>query len=197
MNPTRKYKVVFIGDSSVGKTCIIGRFMSGMFVNEYEATVGTDFSSKLVTDDKTKQTVQLQIWDTAGQEKYHSLIPSYIRESRVAVVVYDISDRDSFNDLDEWISLVKSEEKKDVFLFLVGNKNDIGKREVTQKEALDKADYYQCQSFETSAKENCNITELFKAITERLCSIEPISEDSVETVSITESNSVNTKFKCC
>ena len=85
-----KQKVVFLGDSSVGKTSIIARYMSGNFNNGYEATIGTDFSTKSVTTSAGKS-VQLQIWDTAGQERYRSLIPSYIRDSAAAVIVYDIS----------------------------------------------------------------------------------------------------------
>ena len=85
-----KQKVVFLGDSSVGKTSIIARYMSGNFNAGYEATIGTDFSTKTVPTSKGKS-VQLQIWDTAGQERYRSLIPSYIRDSAAAVIVYDIS----------------------------------------------------------------------------------------------------------
>ena len=87
---TMKQKVVFLGDSSVGKTSIIARYMSGNFNAGYEATIGTDFSTKTVPTSKGKS-VQLQIWDTAGQERYRSLIPSYIRDSAAAVIVYDIA----------------------------------------------------------------------------------------------------------
>ena len=89
MTTLMKQKIVFLGDSSVGKTCIIGRFMTGDFNTGYEATIGTDFSTKTMT--VGNRSIQLQIWDTAGQERYRSLIPSYIRDSAAAVIVYDIN----------------------------------------------------------------------------------------------------------
>ncbi|ELP88157.1 GTP-binding protein ryH1, putative [Entamoeba invadens IP1] len=197
MSGLKKHKIVFLGDSSVGKTCIIGRFMTSSFCTNYEATIGTDFSSKTLTDEATQQTVQLQIWDTAGQERYHSLIPSYIRDSSVAVIVYDINDRQTFDNIDNWVEDVHSKEKGDVILFIVGNKLDLGKREVTQKEAIAKADYHHCQCFETSAKENCNVTELFKAITERLCALQPTKDETVETVNLKTQPTEKTNGGCC
>ena len=92
-----KYKLVFLGDQNVGKTSIITRFMYDSFDTAYQATIGIDFLSKtMYLEDRT---VRLQLWDTAGQERFRSLIPSYIRDSSVAVVVYDITDRASFSTL--------------------------------------------------------------------------------------------------
>uniref|UniRef100_A0A673Z9B0 RAB6A, member RAS oncogene family n=1 Tax=Salmo trutta TaxID=8032 RepID=A0A673Z9B0_SALTR len=88
-NPLRKFKLVFLGEQSVGKTSLITRFMYDSFDNTYQATIGIDFLSKtMYLEDRT---VRLQLWDTAGQERFRSLIPSYIRDSTVAVVVYDIT----------------------------------------------------------------------------------------------------------
>jgi Ras-related protein Rab-6A len=87
--PLSKYKVVFLGDQGTGKTSIIKSFMYGSFDQNYQATIGIDFLSKtLYLDDRT---IRLQIWDSAGQERFRSLIPSYIRDSSVAVVVFDIT----------------------------------------------------------------------------------------------------------
>ncbi|MCP9257427.1 Ras-related protein Rab-6A isoform a [Dirofilaria immitis] len=88
-NPLKKFKLVFLGEQSVGKTSLITRFMYDSFDNTYQATIGIDFLSKtMYLEDRT---VRLQLWDTAGQERFRSLIPSYIRDSTVAVVVYDIT----------------------------------------------------------------------------------------------------------
>ncbi|WFD49546.1 Ras- protein Rab-6B [Malassezia furfur] len=90
----RKFKLVFLGEQSVGKTSLITRFMYDTFDANYQATIGIDFLSKtMYLDDRT---VRLQLWDTAGQERFRSLIPSYIRDSSVAIVVYDVTNRDSF-----------------------------------------------------------------------------------------------------
>lgn len=89
--PRSKYKLVFLGDEAVGKTSIITRFMYDHFDNTYQATIGIDFLSKtMYLDDRV---VRLQLWDTAGQERFRSLIPSYIRDSSVAIVVYDITSK--------------------------------------------------------------------------------------------------------
>merc|ERR1719224_106523 len=96
-----KYKLVFLGEQAVGKTSVITRFMYDTFDNNYQATIGIDFLSKtMYLEDRT---VRLQLWDTAGQERFRSLIPSYIRDSSVAVVVYDISSKQSFMSIERWL----------------------------------------------------------------------------------------------
>nr|XP_025699791.1 ras-related protein RABH1b-like isoform X1 [Arachis hypogaea] len=118
-----KYKLVFLGDQSVGKTSIITRFMYDKFDNTYQATIGIDFLSKtMYLEDRT---IRLQLWDTAGQERFRSLIPSYIRDSSVAVIVYDVASRQTFLNTVKWIEEVRSERGNDVILVLVGNKTDL------------------------------------------------------------------------
>merc|ERR1719356_1152118 len=132
--PLAKYKLVFLGDQSVGKTSIITRFMYDNFDRHYQATIGIDFLSKtMYLEDRT---VRLQLWDTAGQERFRSLIPSYIRDSSVAVVVYDVTKKDTFQNTNDWIQEVKNERQEDVLIMLVGNKTDISdsQRAVTSEE---------------------------------------------------------------
>ncbi|KAL9327508.1 hypothetical protein ACSQ67_002511 [Phaseolus vulgaris] len=118
-----KYKLVFLGDQSVGKTSIITRFMYDKFDNTYQATIGIDFLSKtMYLEDRT---VRLQLWDTAGQERFRSLIPSYIRDSSVAVIVYDVASRQTFLNTAKWIEEVRTERGSDVIIVLVGNKTDL------------------------------------------------------------------------
>lgn len=105
-NPLRKFKLVFLGEQSVGKTSLITRFMYDTFDNTYQATIGIDFLSKtMYLEDRT---VRLQLWDTAGQERFRSLIPSYIRDSSVAVVVYDITSTASFANTSKWVDDVRA-----------------------------------------------------------------------------------------
>ena len=106
--PLQKEKLVFLGDQGAGKTSIITRFMYDTFDNtKYEATIGIDFLSKtMYLEDRT---IRLQLWDTAGQERFHALIPSYIRDSSVAVVVYDVTNRASFQNTARWIEDVRTE----------------------------------------------------------------------------------------
>ncbi|CAE6432581.1 RAB6B, member RAS oncogene family [Rhizoctonia solani AG-1 IB] len=161
--PLKRTKIVLLGDQSVGKTSLITRFMYDTFDNTYQATIGIDFLSKtMYLDDRT---VRLQLWDTAGQERFRSLIPSYIRDSSVAIVVYDITNRASFMSTSKWIDDVRSERGTDVIIVLVGNKADLSdKRQVTVEEATQRANELNIMFMETSAKAGHNVKTLFKKI---------------------------------
>jgi len=164
IKPLRKYKVVFLGKQSVGKTSLITRFMYDSFDNTYQATIGIDFLSKtMYLEDRT---VRLQLWDTAGQERFRSLIPSYIRDSTVAVVVYDITNVNSFEQVTRWIEDVRAERGSDVIIVLVGNKTDLAdKRHVSIDEGEKKAQELGVSLFiETSAKAGYNVKQLFRRI---------------------------------
>lgn len=162
--PLAKYKLVFLGDQSVGKTSIITRFMYDNFDRHYQATIGIDFLSKtMYLEDRT---VRLQLWDTAGQERFRSLIPSYIRDSSVAVVVYDVTNRASFLNTSKWVEDVRAERGNDVVICLVGNKTDLGndKRQVSTEEGEEKATKDDLLFMECSAKAGYNVKSLFRKL---------------------------------
>ena len=162
--PLAKYKLVFLGDQSVGKTSIITRFMYDNFDRHYQATIGIDFLSKtMYLEDRT---VRLQLWDTAGQERFRSLIPSYIRDSSVAVVVYDVSNRASFTNTAKWVEDVRAERGNDVVICLVGNKTDLGndKRQVSTEEGEERAKKDGLMFMECSAKAGYNVKSLFRKL---------------------------------
>eukprot|EP01123_Difflugia_compressa_P013040 TRINITY_DN582_c0_g1_i1.p1 TRINITY_DN582_c0_g1~~TRINITY_DN582_c0_g1_i1.p1 ORF type:complete len:210 (-),score=42.53 TRINITY_DN582_c0_g1_i1:29-658(-) len=171
LNPLAKYKLVFLGDQSVGKTSIITRFMYDTFDSTYQPTIGIDFLSKtMYLDDKT---VRLQLWDTAGQERFRSLIPSYIRDSSVAVICYDITSRDSFVNTSKWIDDVKTERGEDVIMMLCGNKTDMeDHRAVSYEEGEAKSKEYNIMFIETSAKAGFNIKALFRKVAAALPGME-------------------------
>ncbi|XP_054585862.1 ras-related protein Rab-6B isoform X1 [Eptesicus fuscus] len=158
-NPLRKFKLVFLGEQSVGKTSLITRFMYDSFDNTYQATIGIDFLSKtMYLEDRT---VRLQLWDTAGQERFRSLIPSYIRDSTVAVVVYDITNLNSFQQTSKWIDDVRTERGSDVIIMLVGNKTDLAdKRQITIEEGEQRAKELSVMFIETSAKTGYNVKQV-------------------------------------
>lgn len=121
-----KYKVVFLGDQSVGKTSIIHRFIYDSFDDNYQATIGIDFMShKMYIEDKT---IILNLWDTAGQERFKSLIPSYIKDSAVAFVVYDITSLSSFQSIAKWIEDARGLRDDECLIVLAGNKCDLESR---------------------------------------------------------------------
>jgi Ras-related protein Rab-6A len=170
-NPLRKFKLVFLGEQSVGKTSIITRFMYDTFDNTYQATIGIDFLSKtMYLEDRT---VRLQLWDTAGQERFRSLIPSYIRDSSVAIVVYDITNFASFQQVSKWIEDVRTERGNDVIIMLVGNKTDLSdKREVSTEEGEKKSQELDVMFIETSAKAGYNVKQLFRRVAAALPGME-------------------------
>lgn len=169
--PRSKYKLVFLGDESVGKTSIITRFMYDTFDSSYKVTIGIDFVSKtMYLEDRI---VRLQLWDTAGQERFRSLIPSYIRDSSVAIICYDISNRASFLNCDSWIEDVRTERGSDVVIMLVGNKTDLSdKRQVSTEEAEKKAKDNKIYFIETSAKQGTNVKNLFRKLALALPGVE-------------------------
>lgn len=162
-----KHKIVFLGDQGVGKTSLITRFMYNTFDTHYAATIGIDFLSKTMYLDS--QTIRLQLWDTAGQERFRSLIPSYIRDSKVAMIVYDVSNKDSFDDVERWCDYVKAERGDDVIMVLVGNKSDLPERVVSSEEGEELAQKLGFSLFmETSSKNGYGVKNLFKKVAKLL-----------------------------
>lgn len=178
LNPAlRKYKLVFLGEQSVGKTSLITRFMYDSFDTTYQATVGIDFLSKTVY--LKDRTVRLQLWDTAGQERFRSLIPSYIRDSAVAVVVYDITNSKSFEQTERWIEEVRKERGANVVIVLVGNKVDLENiRQVSVEMAERMAKELNILFIETSAKVGYNIKQLFRRIGDALPDLDTALNES-------------------
>ena len=136
MNYDVKCQLLIIGNSNVGKTSIITRFTNGTFSQNYLATVGLDNYTKIETIDN--KNVQIKLWDTAGQEKYKSLTKSFFRGAEGVILVYDITNLESFTDLKLWINSIKEnlgEEKESIPSIIVGNKIDLGEREISLEEA--------------------------------------------------------------
>ena len=163
-----KYKLIFLGDQSVGKSCILNRFMNDTFTEEYQATIGLDFQSKNVQIDN--QDVHLLLYDTAGQEKFRSLIPMYTRDANIILLVYDISNKDSFTNLSLWLKDLTNVNMEEVIICIVGNKIDLNeKREVSNEEGQKYAQEHDFIFQEVSAKTGEGFSELFyKSLFEKI-----------------------------
>ncbi len=168
-NPiTPKYKLIFLGDQNVGKSSILNRFLSDTFVEEYQATIGLDFQSKNVQIDN--QDVHLLLYDTAGQEKFRSLIPMYTRDANIILLVYDITNKESFENLYVWLKDLTNININEVIICIVGNKTDLNeKREVSNEEGQKYAQEHDFIFQEVSAKTGEGFSELFyKSLFEKI-----------------------------
>ena len=156
-------KLVTLGDTKVGKSSIIVRFCKNEFDQYREPTIGATFLTQTVS--VWNFNIRYEIWDTAGQEKFRSLAPLYYRGASAALIVYDITNRESFENATKWIQEVHSQEGKHVIIALAGNKVDLhSNRVVTKYEALELAKKNRYIFFETSAKHSINIKEIFHHI---------------------------------
>ncbi len=157
-------KLVFIGDPGVGKTCIISRFLKGTFDADQITTVGASYASKTIKISETNESLTLDIWDTAGQEKYRSLTRIFFQGAKLAILVYDITRKDSFENLKNvWLKELKDHADKNVVLGVAGNKSDLyEKEEVPEQEAREFAKSIGAIFCLTSAQSNSGIEELFE-----------------------------------
>ncbi|CAH8599690.1 unnamed protein product [Schistosoma turkestanicum] len=161
-----------------------------------QATIGIDFVSKTLCFNE--KSVRLQLWDTAGQERFRSLIPSYIKDSSVAIVVYDVTNRESFTKADEWIKEIRSERSSNTLIFLVGNKVDLeDERVITTEEAAEKAEKENLFFIETSAKTDFQIKKLFDEVVEEIVkSINNVNENDYKNGNNIELEKENSYWKC-
>ncbi|MGH0163390.1 UNVERIFIED_CONTAM: hypothetical protein FKN15_074410 [Acipenser sinensis] len=162
------FKIVLIGDAGVGKTCVVQRFKSGIFVERQGSTIGVDFTMK--TMDIQGKRVKLQIWDTAGQERFRTITQSYYRSANGAIIAYDISKKGTFASVPRWIEDVKKYAGSNIVQLLIGNKSDLTElREVPFEEAQALASQFDVfDTVETSAKDCSNVEEAFAKVASEL-----------------------------
>jgi small GTP-binding protein len=195
-------KVVLIGATSVGKTCIVKRGTTGTFDMSTMPTLGASYTSKLVAVGDSM--IRLLIWDTAGQERYRGITPMYYRNAAAVIIVYSIADRDSFNEIDVWVRSVQDNIPGDVLFFLVGNKSDLDdSRHISVDQGQEKASAINASFSETSAKDGTGIDELF-VIVGSACFDKlqdklnaPRAGNQAETIDVTAVGNRNKVKGCC
>lgn len=161
------FKLVLLGDTAVGKSCLVVRFVRNEFFEYQEPTIGAAFLTQTVQLEDA--TVKFEIWDTAGQERYRSLAPMYYRGAAAAIVVYDVTNKDSFNGAKSWVKELQRRGDPNVVIALAGNKADLeGRRQVQYEEAHAYAEENGIVHMETSAKSALNVKSIFIEIAKKL-----------------------------
>lgn len=160
MEANHNFKVVVVGSSGVGKTSIVRNLVDGTFMEEGHSTIGVEFKTYSI---KTEgEEVKLQIWDTAGQERFRSVSKAYFRGALGAVLVYDITSRESFDELSSWLTDLQALAVKNAYIILVGNKSDLADdRQIEESEAEEFANRYSLIRLETSAKTGDGVADAF------------------------------------
>ncbi len=160
----QKFNIVILGDTCVGKSCILMRFVKNSMLHNHLSTIGIDSSTKTITTERGKAT--LQIWDTAGQDRFRSLSQSYIRNGDAIILVYDITSDDTFQHVTTWMDAIHNMAKQDVPIILVGNKTDMeNERRITTEEGQKLAEKYKLLFKEVSAMTGDGVADVFTMLT--------------------------------
>ena len=165
------FKILLLGDSEVGKSCFLMRYSENVFIENYITTIGLDYKLKTVKLDSGKS-IKVQLWDTAGQDKYRTIAKNYYKGSHGILLLYDITKQSSFDNIREWVRDIKEEVSEKAIIFLIGNKIDMDEqRKITKEKGEELAEEYKIPFFEASAKSGENVDEVFKALYNKICEV--------------------------
>jgi Ras-related protein Rab-11A len=195
------FKLILIGDSCVGKSNILLKYLKNQFNENSKTTVGVEFGTKNIIINNKR--IKIQIWDTAGQERYRSITSAYYKGAKGALIVYDITRKNTFDNIDKWITDLKLNGDKNICIIILGNKSDlINKREINKNDGIKKAEMYKTAFLETSALNGDNISKAFDELIEQIViNNKNIFQDDNENeidkgVNLNDEKN-NNKKKCC
>ena len=177
--PSITFKILTIGESGVGKTCILRRFVENKFLKNHLATIGIDFKTKTLTINN--QEIKLKIWDTAGQERFRNITTQYYKGADGIVLVYDVTEESSYEKIKDWMAQILSNTQRDeIGLVLLGNKCDMEPRTVTEEQGNKMAEELEISYFETSALTGQGIREAFEQLTKDIMKKKGVGESNSE-----------------
>ena len=165
------YKILLLGDSEVGKSCFLMRYADNVFVDNYITTIGLDYKLKYIQLD-SGQVIKVQLWDTAGQDRYRTIAKNYYKGSHGILLLYDVTKSSSFENIREWIKDIREEVYEKAIIFLIGNKIDKKDQIKIKTEDAEKlAEEFNIPFFEASAKSGENVDEIFKALYKKISEV--------------------------
>ena len=197
------FKVLLLGNSDVGKSSLLLRYVDSVWSDTFVPTIGVDFKVKTIDIDGKK--VKLQIWDTAGQERFRTVVSTYFRGAHGIFLIYDITNRDSFKNLENWLIEIEKNASENVLKILIGNKNDLeDERDISPDEGKSFANRNGMQFMETSAKMNTNVNEAFETLGKLMIDFnsqqkQAMTQDKKDKKVLGSSSgkNLNTKKGCC
>ena len=188
------FKILLLGDSSVGKTCFLKRYTDDTFQDAYLSTIGFDFKFKSITLNNGKE-VRVQLWDTAGQERFRSITKSYYKGAHGIILMYDVTNRKTYDNIKKWLNQIRDETGNRISIILVANKIDCEElRQVTKEEGESLAKSCNLPIFEASAKDSINVKESFQFLAEKI-------NENISTIITQNATQLNnkkiSKKSCC
>ena len=195
--PSITFKILTIGESGVGKTCILRRFVENKFLKNHLATIGIDFKTK--TLNINNQEIKLKIWDTAGQERFRNITTQYYKGADGIVLVYDLTDEASYEKIKDWMDQILSNtQQEEIGLVLLGNKCDMEPRNVTEDQGKKMAEELKISYFETSALNGQGIKEAFEQLTRDIMKKKGVGDGSGENIDLAKTKKKKKKDgDCC
>ena len=195
------FKLILIGDSYVGKSNILLKYLKNQFNENSKTTIGVEFGTKNIIINNKR--IKIQIWDKSGQERYRSITSAYYKGAKGALIIYDITRKNTFDNIDKWITDLKLNRDKNICIIILGNKSDlIDKREINKNDGIKKAEMYKIAFLETSALNGDNISKAFDELIEQIViNNKNIFQDDNENeidkgVNLNDEKN-NNKKKCC
>ncbi len=197
------FKVLLLGNSDVGKSSMLLRFVDSVWNDAFIPTIGVDFKVKTLEINNKK--VKMQIWDTAGQERFRTVVSTYFRGAHGILLLYDVTNKDSFKNLENWLIEIEKNSNQKVLKILIGNKCDLTEdREITTEEGQTFANRNGMEFMETSAKMNTNVSEAFETLGKLMIEFNSKTNTNqgqksgeVKTLKSNSGKDLNTKKKCC
>ena len=194
----RLYKILLLGDCAVGKSCLLLRYCENSFQESHLATIGLDFRLKTITLENNRK-IRIQIWDTAGEDRFRSITRNYYKGAHGIVLIYDVTDQQSFQHIKDWVDKIKEESKEGVIIYLVGNKIDlIDKRIITNADGKKLSEEIKIKYYETSAKDSIGVNEVFENLVKDMDNFySEQHQEEMETIHIDKRDKKKRKLRCC